>query len=214
MGGLAHHRPQVVPHGSVRLTLQVLAQGRQGAPCQDPQQPTHQRQRPKRRMPAQCVGQPQPQWHPRHRGQRKRRHDNAHGRTPTLKGHHIGHDGLRQGGQDPPKHPSGHPGQQQGVVAGRHSAGQGGQRKQGVEHQQQALAVKAVHIQRGGQPRHTGRQGVGRDQQAERGVVDAKDARELRPQRHHDHEIENVGELHTCEGQQKPAFAARVKGGL
>jgi hypothetical protein len=52
-----------------------------------------------------------------------------------------------------------------------------------------------------------GRQRIGRDQQPELGVGDAEQGRELRPQRHHDHEIENMRELDAGQGDQQPEFA-------
>jgi hypothetical protein len=77
-----------------------------------------------------------------------------------------------------------------------------------IQHQQKAFAVEAVHVGGGGKTRHAGRERVGRDEQTELRVRDAKEPRELRSQGHHDHEVEDVGELDAGDGQQQPELAA------
>ena len=40
---------------------------------------------------------------------------------------------------------------------------------------------------------------------------DGEGMHELRPKRHHDHEIQDVGELHRPEDEQRGAFAAQAQ---
>ena len=55
----------------------------------------------------------------------------------------------------------------------------------------------------GKQARQTGCHCVSRNQQTKLSKADAKQAGELRAQRHHDHEVHNVCELNASERQKK-----------
>jgi hypothetical protein len=194
--------------------LQMVIQRRQrhrGAQCEHA---TQHGDADEGRLPAQVGGHEQAQWHTQHGGHRERRHDDAHGAPPALKRNHIGDDGLRQGRQHPAKHTRGDPRDHQKSVARCQPAGQRRQREKHVQGEQQVLAIEAVHIGGRGQARHARRQGVGRDQQTELRIADAKEPRELRPERHHDHEVKNVGELDARDGEQQPAFAAGGEHGM
>ena len=90
----------------------------------------------------------------------------------------------------------------------RQAASQSRQTKQGVEHQHQFFAVKFVEVGGRQQARQAGSQGVCRHQQTKTGVTDSKQLGELRTQRHHDHEIKNMGELNARKGQEQPKFTA------
>jgi hypothetical protein len=149
------------------------------------------------------------QSNPCHGGQGEGGHHHPHRAAAAFEGHGVGHHGLHQRAKHAPESArSDACGHQQGI-AGRQAAGQGGQGKAGIEPQQQALAFEAVDVGDGNQARGAGGQRVGRDQQAELGVADGKQPRELRAQRHHHHEVDDVGELDAGQGQQQPAFALR-----
>jgi len=62
----------------------------------------------------------------------------------------------------------------------------------------------------GEQPGHTGGQRIGRHEQAEPRIADAEAPGELRPERHHHHEVHDVRELDAGEReQQRPLVDAR-----
>ena len=188
--------------------MQVPVQHRQGDGRKHHQHTTQRCNAKKRCMPAHVRGHEQAQWHTRHGGDRKRRHHDAHGPAPALERDYVAHNGLAQRRQHTPKHPRHDACHHQRAIGGCQATGQCGQGKQHIQHQQQLFAAKTVDVGGRQQARSPGRQGVGRHQQAELGVADGKQLGELRPQRHHDHEVEDVGELDACECQQQPQLAA------
>jgi len=183
----------------------------QGRQCDQgqPTQHTDQGRDPKeRRMPAQMRRQVKAQRHACHGGHREGGHHNAHGTAAAVEGDHIGHHRLRQGRQHTTKNAGQDARHHQGRVVGRQAAGQRRKAKQAVQNQQQLLAVKFVQVGGRQQARSASGKRVGGHQQAEAGVADAKDAGELRPQRHHDHEIQDIGELDARQCEQQPQFSA------
>ncbi len=81
-----------------------------------------------------------------------------------------------------------------------------------VKHQQRPLAVKAIEHEAAGETEDRSRQSVGGDEVGELGGRDVKHVHQLRAQRHHDHEIQHMGELYRPEGEERGAFAARCEG--
>lgn len=69
--------------------------------------------------------------------------------------------------------------------------------------QLQMMLFNAVKERLGDDAVQLGQRVVGYRQDAE-----GEQPRELRPERHHDHEVEDVGELDAGQGQQQPEFAA------
>ena len=185
--------------------------GRQRAGRLHSQHPHHGGNADERQVPAPVLRQNQPQGHTRHRGHGKRRHHDAHGTPAPLKGHHVRHDGLRQGRQHAAKSARKNARHRQRAIGGREAAGQRRQPEQAIEHQQQPLAPEAVDVGRSQQARCPRRQRVGRHQQAKLRVRDRKQLRELRAQRHHDHEVQDVCELDAGQRQQQPQFTAGRK---
>ena len=181
---------------------------RHGARRQHGQQPHHRGNRNERHVPAAHLGKDQPQRNTGHGRYRERGHHDAHRTAAPLERDHVSHDGLRQGRQDTPECPRQNARHHERAVGGRHATGQCGQPKQDVEDQQQPLAPEPVDVGGGQQPRHPGRERVGRHQQPELRVADGKQLREPGPQRHHDHEVKDVGELNARQGEQQPKFAA------
>ena len=87
-----------------------------------------------------------------------------------------------------------------GGVRGK-TAGQRAENKSAVSKQQQFSAIETVDERRSQQAENAGADGVSRDERAECSGPDVQIAHELRPERHKDHEIHDVRELHGCQQQ-------------
>jgi hypothetical protein len=75
-----------------------------------------------------------------------------------------------------------------------------------VHREQRALAAEAVNPEC--RDKSAGRRGkrVGGDERGELPRVDGEQPHQLRRERHHDHEIDDVGELHAGQRQQQQQF--------
>ena len=109
----------------------------------------------------------------------------------------------------PPKAPAASRASEQQVVARGEAAGERGQSEAGVEDEQGALAVELVEKEAAGKSAHGGGDAVARDQLGKLRRADPERRHELRAQRHHDHEIKDVRELHRPEHEERGALAAR-----
>ena len=102
-------------------------------------------------------------------------------------------------------------GDQQSVVGRGQTTGQRGQAESRVEDHQRAFAIKAVEDEPAGKTADRRRQAIRGHEMGELGGRNVETAHELRAQRHHDHEIEDVRELHGAERQKRGAFAVPVR---
>ena len=98
------------------------------------------------------------------------------------------------------------------MVGRGQGAGERREAESGVGDEQRALAVEAVHEKASDKSGDGGREPVRGDEVGELGGSDVEHSHELRTERHHDHEIDDVRELHRTERKQRRDFATLSEG--
>ena len=107
----------------------------------------------------------------------------------------------------PPNAPATIRASEQQRIVGRDPAERGRDDEPGVEPEQRAPPVEAVDPERGDEAARRRGERVRRHQEAELLRTDREEPHELRPERHHDHEVDDVRELDGGERQQQRQFA-------
>ena len=113
---------------------------------------------------------------------------------------HEAADDATEGAGDDPR------GEQQRVV-GREAAQRGRHDESGVEGEQHPLVVEAIDPEGGDEPARRRGERIGRNEKAELARPDGEDPHQLRTERHDDHEVDDVRELHGGEREQHRQFA-------
>ena len=117
-------------------------------------------------------------------------------------GKDVADDRHRHAPHDAAEGAGGHAGSQQHRVAIGHGAQQGAQQKAGVQDHERGPPGEAIDHAGGQNSGHAGGEGVAGDDQAKLGRLDLQGPHQLRPQRHHDHEIDDRDELHRGQNHQ------------
>ncbi|MCX7150999.1 MAG: hypothetical protein NT115_00350 [Proteobacteria bacterium] len=142
-----------------------------------------------------------------HRGERKRRHHHAQRLAAAPFGNDIADNGQHRRGE--------HAAKSAGHRAHRQQAGVGfgvgaKQRRDGKAAEQQrqcSLAVKAVDKKSREQPGKAAAHRINGYEKTELRRRDLEQAHELRPERHHQHEVQNQAELHRSKNGERKAVA-------
>ena len=207
--GHAQQRPQLAHRVMGLHVAQVGVERRQDAPGEGRQQQRQRRQREERRAPRKMRGQPQPQRHAHDCGQRERRGDDRRAARASCVGHHVRHDRQHQCADHAAEHARDDAGRQQQRIRSRQSAQRRGDDEAAEHHEERALARHPVDPEHGDEAAGRSRECIGRNEEPEVLRIEFEDAHQVRPQRHDDHEVEDVDELHRRQRQEQQEFARR-----
>ena len=166
-------------------------------------------QQVKGRVPVEPAGERQPERNAEDGGERKSGHDVTHRATPAGGRDDIADHGGDERAGDAAEGAGDEPGDQQSGVGGREGAGESGETEAGVNDDERALAVDAVEKKTAGETAESGGEPVSRDEVGELRGRKSKSTHQLRPQRQHDHEIEDMRELHGGQRDQGRQLAPR-----
>ncbi len=173
----------------------VALQARHGQHGSDPHDHPQAAQQVEGGLPPVEVAQEHPERHARDRGQRKCRHHGAGGRASPGIREHVADHREDQGTEHAPERARDHARRHQHVVTRRKAARKRPQREARDQRQQRRLAIESVDHQRGQEPGHAGAERVRRHDPAELVGRDVQRPLQQRAERHHDHEIHDVGQL-------------------
>jgi len=99
------------------------------------------------------------------------------------------------------------PTQDQGPIGRSQGTGERCQAESRIQNDQRPLAVETVEDKSSGKTANGGGDSVRRDQASELTGSDIEHRHELRPERQHDHEIQNMSELHGSQREERGTFA-------
>ena len=139
------------------------------------------------------------------------RHDQPDGGAAPFERHQIPNHREDDRGSHPAESTGQNPSDQKERIRWGKTAGEGGQRETGEDPHQRPLPVEAVEHEGRQQSGQSCTESIGGYEGAELSGRNGEGPHELRAQRHHDHEIQRVGELHCSEQQQNPTLVAAVR---
>ena len=167
----------------------------------------------KRRMPPKRVGQQQSGGDAEHGSDGKRGHHGRHAASAPVGRDHVAHDREHERPGHAAARAGGDPRREQPVERRGECACQRGRAEARIEPEQRAFAVQPVHEKSAGESCHRRRQPVGGDQVAELRGRDVEHPHEAGAERHHDHEIHDVSELHGRQREEHAAFSGGCAAG-
>ena len=164
-----------------------------------------------RGVPLEVFRQHESQRHAEHRGDGKRAHHHTHRASASRRGDDIADHRGDERTRHAAKRTGGAPCHEECAVIWRECAGESREAEARVEDEQCVFAIEAVEHESAGKTGDRGRDAVGGDEMTKLSRIDVEDPHEMRPQGHHDHEIEDVRELHGREREQdRPLHRGRL----
>ena len=159
-------------------------------------------------MPAEHGCQVDAQWYTEDRSQREGSGQCTHGSGSFFIGKGITDDAQHLCANESAEETCNDAGEHQQQISGSDGTTQGTDDESGIAEQQNPLSVEPVNKKGCDESGSKGTEGIAGHQGGELRRADLKDAHELRPQRHHDHEVENMGEVDPGQDHHQDAFVA------
>jgi hypothetical protein len=144
--------------------------------------------------------------HPDDRRHREGAHHDSHRAAATLGGHDVGDNRQRQRGSGTAEGAGEHARRKHAPESRGESASEGSDHETAQGDRQRLPPIESIEHQRAEHAAHGGCRRVAPSDDAEPGDRNAEPGREVRPERHHDHEVQYVDELDRRDDEQDAPF--------